>query len=58
MLLNEIDSIFTKMSLKFVYNDPIDNKSTLTLEMARHQTGDKPLTGTLMSKINDTIWYY
>ena len=32
------------MELKFVPKGPIDSKSSLRQVMARHQTGDKPLS--------------
>ena len=41
--MNEKFCILIPISIKFVLQRPIDNKSTLVQVMAWHQTGDKPL---------------
>ena len=43
IFLNENISISIQISLKFVPNGPIDNKSALVRVMAWHQPGHKPL---------------
>ena len=42
IFLNENDRIMIKISLKYVHQGPIDNKSALFQVMAWRQTGDKP----------------
>ena len=42
--LNESYCCFIKISLKFVHNSPVDNKSALVEVMDWRQTDDKPLT--------------
>ena len=41
------------MSLNFVPNGPIDNKSALVKVMAWRRTGDKPLPEAMMTQFND-----
>ena len=49
IFLNESDCILIQISLKFVYRDQIDNKSALVQVMAWHQTGAKPLPGSMLT---------
>ena len=48
IFLKENVWILIKISLKFVLNGPIDNKSALVQIMAWHQPGDKPLSEPMM----------
>ena len=56
LLSNENHCIFTQFSLKFVPNDPIDNKSVLVHVMAWHRIGSKPVSPEpMMSQFTDTF---
>ena len=46
IFFNENTRILIQISLKFVPNGPIDNKSALVRVMAWRQAGDKPLPET------------
>ena len=54
VLLHENVWISNTISLKFVPTGPIDNNTALVEIMARHQTGDKPLTEPMMAYFVDT----
>ena len=54
IFLNENIKISIQISLKFVPNGPIDNKSALVLVMAWRQTGDKPLPEAMMTQFTNT----
>ena len=41
--------IFIQISLKFARSGPMDNKPALVQIMAWHQTGNKPLSETIMA---------
>ena len=43
-----------KVSLKFIPNGPIDNKSALVQVMAWRRTGDKPLPEPMLTQFTDT----
>ena len=43
------------ISLKFVPDGPIDNKSALLQVMAWHWTGDKPLPEPVLTQFTDTF---
>ena len=45
--------ISIQISLKFVPNGPIDNKSALVQVMAWRRTGDKPLPEAMMTQFTD-----
>ena len=49
IFLNENVSILIQISLKFVPECPIDNKSALVQVMAWRRTGDKPLSEPMMT---------
>ena len=44
---------FIEISLKFVLNDPNGNKLTLVQVMAWCRTGNKPLSESMMTRLND-----
>ena len=44
IFLNENVKFFIQISLKFVPQDPIDNKPALVQVMAWRRTGDTPIT--------------
>ena len=52
IFLNENTWIVIRISLEFVPEDPIDNKSALVQVMALCQRGDKPLPEPIMTQIN------
>ena len=54
IFLNENIKISIQISLKFVPNGPIDNKSALVQVMAWRQTGDKPLPEAMMTQFTNT----
>ena len=41
--------------LKFVFEDPIDDKSSLVQVMAQRQTGDKPLPEPMITQFTDQL---
>ena len=47
--------IFIPLSLSFVANAPIYNKSVLVQVMAWHRTGDKPLPEPMLAKFTDAV---
>ena len=49
IFLNENVKISIKISLKFVPNGPIDNKSALVQVMDWRRTGDKPLSEPMLT---------
>ena len=49
------DSI--RISLKFITEGPISNKSALVQITAWHQTGDKPLTEQMVTQFTDASIY-
>ena len=53
IFLNETDRIPIQISLKFVARSPIDNKPALVPVMAWRRTGDKPLSGPMMTQFID-----
>ena len=53
IFLKEKFHILIQISLKFVPNAPIANKSALVQEMAWHWTGDKPLLEPMMTYFTD-----
>ena len=53
--LNENYHILIHISLKFIPQDLIDNKSGLVQVMALHQPGDKPLPESMLTKISYAI---
>ena len=53
IFLDENDRILIQISLKFVPKSPIDNKPALVQVMAWRRTGDKPLTGPMLTKFTD-----
>ena len=53
IFLNENVRISIKISLKFVPEGPIDNKSALVQVMAWRRTGDKPLPELMLTQFND-----
>ena len=53
IFLNENDRIAIHISLKYVPRSPADNKPALVHVMAWHWTGDKPLSGPMMTQFTD-----
>ena len=53
MHFNEKFWISIQISLKFVPRGPIDTKWALVQLMARHRTGDKPLTERMLTQFTD-----
>ena len=56
--VNKNVRIFIQISLKFVPNGPIDNKSALVQVMAWRRTGDKPLPEPMMTQFIDAYMLY
>ena len=55
IFLNENVRIAIKISLKFVPNSPLDNKSALFWVMAWRRTGDKPLPKPMLTQFTNAI---
>ena len=58
IFLDENDRILIQISLKFVPKSPIDNKPALVQVMAWRRTGDKPLTGPMLTQFTDAYMRY
>ena len=56
-IFNESVWISITISLKFVPKGPIDYKSALVQVMAWHQTGEKPLPESMLTKFSDACIY-
>ena len=56
--MNEKLCIFIWISLKFVPNGLIDNKSALVQVMARHRRGDKPFPELMMTQFTAAYMLY
>ena len=54
----EFQCISIGISLKFVLNGPIDNKSTLVQVMAWRQTGDKSLPEPMLTQFTDAFMHH
>ena len=50
--------IWFQFWVKWVPNDPISNKSSLVQIMAWRRTGDKPLSGPMMTYVIDGYWHH
>ena len=53
IFLNEYAWHSIKISLKFVYKSPIDNKWALVQVMAWHQTGENQLSEPILTQFTD-----
>ena len=53
IFMNEHLCILIRISLMFVPQGPIDNKSVLVQVMAWHQTGDKPVPEPMLNQFTD-----
>ena len=57
IFLNENDRIQIQISLRFVPRSPLDSKPAVIQVMARHRTGDKPLSEPMMTQFTDAYIY-
>ena len=58
IFFNENARISIQISLKFVPNGPIDNKSALVQVMAWHRTGDRSLPEPMLTQFIDAYMWH